>query len=107
MNDPAWLGRADLPQVAQAWGAALPYIAQDPAAERARLTCEDRLRELHPYGMRQYDRLRHLNVPPVQAMHEASPYFAREPNPRTGYPAPKRQALPPAGSWPGKTSPPR
>jgi hypothetical protein len=94
-NDPAWLKRADLHHVAQAWAATIPYIAEDKAAERARLKCEERLRELHPYGMRQYDRLRSEGTMPERAMREAAPFFSREPNPRTGHAAPRRSELSP------------
>ncbi len=94
-NDPAWLRTADLLQVSRAWGAALPYATSDPGAERALLRCESRLRELHPYAMNRYDRLRVEGHAPEAAMREVTPLFAREPRPRTGYPAPVRPQLPP------------
>jgi hypothetical protein len=95
-NDPNWLRRADLLHVSRAWSAAVPYMTEDPAAERARVNCEERLHELHPYGMRRYDRLRTDGLTPAEAMHGAAPFFAREPNPRTGDAAPKRNELPAA-----------
>ncbi|MCT9934949.1 hypothetical protein N5079_32555 [Planotetraspora sp. A-T 1434] len=95
-NDPAWLRNADLVQVCRAWGAAMPYAASDSTAERARLKCEERLRELHPYAMNRYDRLLAEGHTPAAAMQEAAPLFAREPRPRTGYPAPARRQLPQA-----------
>ncbi|GII34638.1 hypothetical protein [Planotetraspora mira] len=94
-NDPAWLKRANLNHVAQAWAATIPYIAEDKAAERTRLKCEERLRQLHPYGMHQYDRLMSEGSAPEQAMRKAAPFFSREPNPRTGHAAPRRRELSP------------
>ncbi|MEW9533618.1 hypothetical protein [Microbispora sp. NPDC049125] len=95
-NDPAWLRNADLLQVSRAWGAAVPYTVSDPTAERARLKCEERLRELHPYAMNRYDRLRSEGHAPEAAMRDATPLFAREPRPRTGHPAAARRQLPEA-----------
>ncbi|WP_055483874.1 hypothetical protein [Sphaerimonospora mesophila] len=95
-NNPAWLRSADLLQVSRAWGAAMPYAAHDPGAERARLKCEERLRQLHAYGMNRYDRLRADGLNPADAMRQAAPFFAREPHPRTGHPAPTRKELPAA-----------
>ncbi|GIH68375.1 hypothetical protein [Sphaerimonospora thailandensis] len=95
-NNPAWLRSADLLQVSRAWGAAMPYAAHDPGAERARLKCEERLRQLHPYGMNRYDRLRADGLNPADAMRQAAPFFAREPHPRTGHSAPTRKELPAA-----------
>jgi hypothetical protein len=94
--DSSWLRNADLLQVSRAWGAAVPYAMNDPAAEHARLKCEGRLRELHPYGMNRYDQLRAGGLAPAEAMKEAAPFFAREPRPRTGHPAPVRKELPAA-----------
>jgi hypothetical protein len=81
-NDPQWLRGAGLLDVGAAWGAALPYA--DPASERfersAQATvekCESRLRNLHPYGMARYDRLRADGMGPVDAMQEAVPLFRR------------------------------
>ena len=47
----------------EAWGAALPYADRnvpwhEPAAAAAITHCEERLRQLHPYAMAHYDRLR-------------------------------------------------
>ncbi|GLX02647.1 hypothetical protein [Microtetraspora sp. NBRC 16547] len=92
-SDPRWLRTADFLGTARAWGAAVPYAPSDSAAERARLRCEQRLRELHPYGMSRYDRLRTEGLGPVEAMRKAAPFFARVPNPRTGYAAPVRKEL--------------
>jgi hypothetical protein len=41
--------------------------------------CEERLRDLHPYAMARYDRLRADGLGPAQAMQEAAPLFARPP----------------------------
>lgn len=81
-NDPQWLRGAGLLDVAAAWGAAVPYA--DPASERFEQSaqaavgkCESRLRDLHPYGMARYDRLRADGMGPVEAMQEAVPLFRR------------------------------
>ena len=55
MND---LNDASLGEVAHAWGSALPYEHVDARAAAALDACERRLRELHPYAMGIYDRLR-------------------------------------------------
>jgi hypothetical protein len=82
--DPAWLREADLFQVARAWSAAMPYSDRavpwyEPAASTAMRKCEERLRELHPYAMARYDRLRTDGLAPAEAMQEAAPLFARPP----------------------------
>jgi hypothetical protein len=41
--------------------------------------CEERLRDLHPYGMARYDRLRADGLGPAEAMQQAAPFFARPP----------------------------
>jgi hypothetical protein len=44
--------------------------------------CEARLRELHPYAMARFDRLRDDGVDRVEAMREAAPLFLRAPHVR-------------------------
>lgn len=89
--DPDWLRQADLLEIAQVWGAAAPYSDpadpwQESSATTARGRCEERLRDLHPYGMRQYDRFRESGFPPIDAMQEAAPFFTFAPEPRdAGY----------------------
>ena len=89
--DPHWLGQADLLQTARVWGAAAPYADQahpwhDPSAATALSRCEERLRELHPYAMRQYARIRVYGFSPLDAMEEAAPFFTFAPEPRdAGY----------------------
>jgi hypothetical protein len=100
--DPAWLRRADVPDTARAWGAALPYADRavpwyEPAAATAMHRCEERLRLLHPYAMNHYDRLCSDGVEPGEAMRQAAPLFARHPHPRDA-PAVARPAL---GAAPG------
>ena len=80
--DPGWLRHADLSQAARAWGAAMPYADRampwyEPAAATAMRKCEERLRDLHPYAMARYDRLRADGMSPAEAMREAAPLFAR------------------------------
>jgi hypothetical protein len=87
-----WLRDADLLQVADAWSAALPYIAEHPAAASAVRKCEERLRELHPQAMGQYDRFRSDGMSPVDGMLKAVPYFANDPRTRTSEPV-NREAL--------------
>src|SRR6266566_215079 len=82
--DPAWLREATLLQVAGAWSAAVPYSDRavpwyEPAAATAMRKCEERLRDLHPYGMARYDRLRADGLGPAEAMQQAAPFFARPP----------------------------
>ncbi len=82
--DPAWLREATLFQVARAWSAAMPYSDRavpwyEPAAATAMRKCEERLRDLHPYAMARYDRLRADGLGPAEAMQEAAPLFARPP----------------------------
>jgi hypothetical protein len=87
--DPDWLRQADLLQTARVWGAAAPYgnLADawcDPSAVTALSRCGERLRQLHPYAMRQYDRFRGQGFPPIDAMQEAAPFFTYAPEPRDG-----------------------
>lgn len=91
--DGRWLRTADLLEVARVWGAAVPYAGNDPSAAEAVKKCEARLRQLHPHGMSHYDRLRGQGLGPAEAMREAAVFFARDPNVRTGHPAPARRAL--------------
>ena len=86
-HDRQWLRSAGPVDVAEAWSAAAPYA--DPAAdlyersaELAADNCEARLRDLHPYAMNHYDRLRGDGLGRVEAMHEAVPLFLNHPNPR-------------------------
>jgi hypothetical protein len=62
----------------------MPYSDRDvpwyePAAATAMRKCEERLRNLHPYAMARYDRLRAEGLGPAEAMQEAAPLFARPP----------------------------
>lgn len=111
--DPAWRDRASLIETAQAWGAALPYADRnvpwhEPAATTAMTRCEERLRQLHPYAMAHYDRLRSEDLGPAEAMREAAPLFARHPRARDAasvprpvlVPAPEPDTGPAAGSAP-------
>ena len=83
---PEWLADASLPEVARAWGAALPYENADPGAAVALDACEMRLRDLHPYAMRSYDQIRKGGLSRADAMRTAAPEFLKHPRPR---PAPK------------------
>ena len=81
-NDPAWLRNASLLDTAAVWGAAVPYAdpSREPSAVSAVQNCEGRLRELHPYAMARYDRLRGDGLSPAEAMAEALPLFRRPPH---------------------------
>lgn len=92
-HDPRWLAQADLLQTVRAWAAAAPHAEADPTAESALRKCEDRLRRLHPYAIARYDRLREDGRSPLEAMSEAMPLFARDPDVRTGAPVPPRLTL--------------
>ena len=92
--DPAWLREATLLQVARAWSAAVPYSDRgvpwyEPAAASAMRKCEERLRDLHPYAMGRYDRLRADGLGPAEAMQEAAPLFARAPRARDSSSTPR------------------
>jgi len=83
--DAKWLRQADLLDTARAWGAAMPYADRDvpwyePSAATAMRRCEERLRDLHPYAMARYDRLRAEGLGPADAMREAAPLFASAPH---------------------------
>jgi hypothetical protein len=115
--DPAWLREATLLQVARAWSAAVPYSDRavpwyEPAAATAVRKCEERLRDLHPYAMARYDRLRADGLGPAEAMQEAAPLFARPPRAHDPSSTPRPmvtagdgldvgQAEAGAGPWPG------
>jgi hypothetical protein len=92
--DPAWLREATLLQVARAWSAAVPYSDRavpwyEPAAATAMRKCEERLRDLHPYAMGRYDRLRADGLGPAEAMQEAAPLLARPPRARDSSSTPR------------------
>ncbi|WP_143219920.1 hypothetical protein [Actinomadura sp. CNU-125] len=92
-HDRTWLRQAGLLDVAQAWGAAVPYTTDNASAATAVRKCEERLRDLHPHAMNHYDRLRAEGDDPLVAMGKAAPFFTRDPNVRTGEPAPQRAEL--------------
>jgi hypothetical protein len=82
--NPDWLHSADLLQTARTWAAAMPYADRsvpwyEPAAATAMRRCEERLRDLHPYAMARYDRLREDGNGPADAMRDAAPLFANAP----------------------------
>jgi len=92
-HDARWLAQADLLQAARAWGAATAYADADPAAASAARKCEERLRELHPYAMARYDRLRSEGAGAFEAMRQAVPLFGRAPHARPGDRAAERRGL--------------
>jgi hypothetical protein len=92
--DPAWLREATLSQVARAWSAAVPYSDRavpwyEPAAATAMRKCEEKLRDLHPYAMGRFDRLRADGLGPAEAMQQAAPLFARPPRARDSSSTPR------------------
>lgn len=93
VHDRKWLSQAGLLDAAQAWGAAVPYADGNASAALAVRKCEEQLRHLHPHGMSHYDRFRGEGKDPLDAMAQAAPFFARDPNVRTGDPAPQRGEL--------------
>ncbi|MFA1546134.1 hypothetical protein [Actinomadura chokoriensis] len=93
VHDGKWLRQANLLQVAEAWGAAVPFASDNASAALAVRKCEERLRRLHPHGMGHYDRLRSEGMVPLDAMAQAAPFFARDPNVRPGDPGPQQQEL--------------
>jgi len=106
-HDARWLAQADLLQAARAWVAAAAYAGADPAAASAARKCEERLRDLHPYAMARYDRLRSEGAGAVEAMRQAVPLFGRAPHARPGDRAAERRGLEaPAGLVSGVPSPP-
>ena len=78
-HDAHWLAQAGFIETARAWAGAAAYADTDPAAAAALRKCEDKLRGFHPYAMARYDRLREDGLPPLDAMREAAPLFARAP----------------------------
>ena len=92
-HDARWLAQADLLQAARAWVAATAYADADPPAASAARKCEERLRELHPYAMARYDRLRSEGAGAVEAMRQAVPLFGRAPHARPGDRAAERRGL--------------
>jgi hypothetical protein len=100
--DPDWLSRADLYQVAQAWGQAMPYSDRNvpwyqPVAATALRRCEERLRDLHPFAMARYDRLRSEGFWAAEAMRMAAPLFASAPRARDGHYTPRLALEPGTG----------
>ena len=98
-NDPSWLREAGLLHVAEVWAAAVPFADRsselsEESAESAVLNCENRMRDIHPYAMSRYDRLRADGLGSIEAMYEALPLFTR---PAHAYErtAPERSALNP------------
>lgn len=98
--DAGWRADAGLLDVARAWGAALPYEADDAGARDALDAAEERMRQLHPYAMARYDARRGNGMSRGDAMMATAPDFALHPSPR---PAPAdvrvdrdQAALPPA-----------
>jgi hypothetical protein len=92
-QDRQWMAKAGLIETARAWSAAAAYADADPAAAAATERCEARLRELHPYAMARYDRLRGEGAGQFDAMRDAMPLFARAPYARPGGPSRQRPAL--------------
>ncbi|MFA1551785.1 hypothetical protein [Actinomadura chokoriensis] len=92
-HDRKWLREANLLDVAEAWGAAVPYADGNASAALAARRCEEQLRRLHPHAMSHYDRFRAEGTDPLQAMKQAAPFFTRDPNVRTGDPAPENAEL--------------
>ncbi len=92
-HDAGWLTHADLRDTASAWASAASHADTDPLAASALRKCEDRLRDLHPYAMARYDRLRGDGVSPLDAMRETAPLFSRSPDVRVGDPPTARPAL--------------
>ena len=104
--DRQWLRQAGLPATARAWGAAMPYADRnvpwyEPSAATAMRAAEDRLRDLHPYAMTRYQRLRDDGHGPADAMRQAAPLFARHPHARDApfTPRPAVEAGTGAAEW--------
>ncbi|MBB5136192.1 hypothetical protein HNP84_005936 [Thermocatellispora tengchongensis] len=91
-------------EVARVWGAAVPYMDDDLSAATAVRLTEQRLRQLHPHAMEHYDRLRATGLDHTRAMLRAAPFFTRDPNVRTGHPAPSRAALESASADPAEAA---
>ena len=54
----------------------------EPTAAAAMRKSEERLRDLHPFAMARYDRLRADGLEPAEAMRETAPLFALSPRAR-------------------------
>lgn len=80
--DKGWRKDAGLVDTVRAWGAAVRWEDADASAAEAVTAAEERLRELHPYAMRNYDALRAEGKSRFAAMMEAVPDFALHPDPR-------------------------
>jgi hypothetical protein len=81
-NDRVWLREAGLLEVVEVWAAAVPFADRsrelfEQSAASAVLNCENRIRDIHPYAMSRYDRLRADGMGPAEAMYEALPLFTR------------------------------
>ena len=92
-RDRQWLERADLLDAGRAWSAAAAWADADRDAASAMARCESRLRDLHPYAMARYDRLRAEGAGPFQAMRDVVALFGRAPKARPGEAAAERRAL--------------
>jgi hypothetical protein len=92
-QDRQLMAAAGLIETARAWSAAAAYASADPAAAAAMDSCEARLRELHPYAMTAYDRMRGEGAGQFEAMRDALPLFARAPHARPGGPSRQRPVL--------------
>jgi hypothetical protein len=90
VHDREWLQHSDVLQVATAMAAAVPYAEEHVPATSAVRKCEGRLRELHPHGMEQYDRLRRDGMSQADAMLGAARYFDNDPYTRTSDPVSRR-----------------
>jgi hypothetical protein len=98
-RDRQWLDKAGLLDVGRAWSAAAAWADADPDAAAAMTRCESRMRDLHPYAMARYDRLRAEGAQPFEAMRDVVALFGRAPRARPGEPAAERRALvAPAGA---------
>ncbi len=88
------MASADLIRTGRAWASAAAYADTNPNAASALRICEDRLRQLHPFAMARYDRLRdEEDETALEAMRQAAPLFSRAPHACTGEPAPARPAI--------------
>ncbi len=102
-HDPRWLAQADLLQAGRVWGAAAPYADTDPDAASALRKAEERLRNLHPYAMARYDRLRTEGASELDAMREVANMFGGRPYARPGKAAAARPGI--REGQPGASSP--
>ena len=92
-RDRQWLAGADLLEVGRAWSAAAAWADADADAASAMVRCETRLRDLHPYAMARYDRLRAEGAQPFEAMRDVVGLFGRAPRARPGEASAERRAL--------------